>query len=237
MKIEKHPSGSRLFFADHNHLYKTDDSRVVSFISVTTLINRFFPKFDFNQKSADYAKKHGLVLKDVRDDWSEKGRTGREIGNICHNYADTLITKHKNTIGSPRFIYIKKKVRELMKTFKEIRSEYMIANMNLAIAGTVDIVAQSPKNTILIADWKTNKSIDMYSPWGNALYPIEHIGDTNYWKYALQLNIYKFILKSEWYFPKHKKYIMRMYHVKEDGLVEYKIPDLSKEVKAMLKEI
>ena len=55
------------------------------------------------------------------------------------------------------------------------------------IAGTIDLLARSRKDgSILILDWKTNKSIDMENKWGKfGLDPIKHIPDLNYWHYSL----------------------------------------------------
>lgn len=54
------------------------------------------------------------------------------------------------------------------------------------IAGTIDLLARSRKDgSILILDWKTNKSIDQENRWDKyGLDPIKHVPDLNYWHYA-----------------------------------------------------
>lgn len=81
------------------------------------------------------------------------------------------------------------------------RTEWMIYDEELRIAGSVDMVYKNiHDNTYLIYDWKRAKSIDKYSTFNKSaiIERIDHIPDTNYWHYTLQLNFYKSILEKNY---------------------------------------
>jgi hypothetical protein len=48
----------------------------------------------------------------------------------------------------------------------------------------------------VIYDWKRSKEIKTENKFGSGLAPLEHLPDTNYWHYTLQLNVYKWILEK-----------------------------------------
>lgn len=48
----------------------------------------------------------------------------------------------------------------------------------------------------VIYDWKRSKEIKSDNPFGSGLAPLEHLPDTNYWHYTMQLNVYKWILET-----------------------------------------
>ena len=48
----------------------------------------------------------------------------------------------------------------------------------------------------VIYDWKRSKEIRIDNSFQSALPPIQHLHDSNYWQYTLQLNVYKWILET-----------------------------------------
>ena len=62
------------------------------------------------------------------------------------------------------------------------------------------MIFENPDGTIQIYDWKRCKEILYESPYNKtALTPcISHLPDTNFWHYALQLNVYKTILEQKY---------------------------------------
>jgi hypothetical protein len=97
---------------------------------------------------------------------------------------------------------------------------------------------RNPRRTPLaIYDWKRCREITKTNR-GNkfATHPaIEHLPDTNYWHYALQLNIYKYILQT-----KYGKTITDLYlivlHPEAQNYQRIKLPDLQTEVSALFEE-
>jgi hypothetical protein len=100
------------------------------------------------------------------------------------------------------------------------RSEWIVWDLEHKIAGTIDAVFRNKlTGKLCIYDWKRVASgleVDMTAvKWGyrvkedewlptlpdyirNLLTPLEDIRDTKYWHYALQLNLYRYILEKNY---------------------------------------
>lgn len=83
---------------------------------------------------------------------------------------------------------------------KPYRTEWMVYDTEYKIAGSIDMVYENADGTLSIYDWKRAKDIQRVSDWNkvstNPL--IADVPDTNYWHYALQLNVYRFILEKNY---------------------------------------
>ncbi|NBP65597.1 MAG: hypothetical protein EBU66_13180, partial [Bacteroidetes bacterium] len=94
--------------------------------------------------------------------------------------------------------------------------------------------AQPP---LVIYDWKRCREITKTNSANKfATHPaIEHLPDTNYWHYALQLNIYKYILQT-----KYEKNVTDLYlvvlHPEAQTYKRIKLPDLQTEVSELFQE-
>ena len=62
------------------------------------------------------------------------------------------------------------------------------------------MVFELPNGDLLIYDWKRCKEITYDNNFGKAAITpcIKHLPDTNFWHYALQLNMYKTILEHKY---------------------------------------
>jgi hypothetical protein len=89
---------------------------------------------------------------------------------------------------------------EYAKTFpnlKPYRTEWMIYDEDLKLAGSIDMVYENPDGSLMIYDWKRAKEISKttgFKKYGKTEC-INHLPDTNFWHYSLQLNTYKAILE------------------------------------------
>ena len=94
---------------------------------------------------------------------------------------------------------------------KPYRTEWMIFDEDLKIAGSIDMVFENEDGTLSIYDWKRCKEINRANNWKKFAINenISHITDTNYYHYALQLNTYKSILER-----KYGKQVKELYLVK-----------------------
>ena len=80
------------------------------------------------------------------------------------------------------------------------RTEWMIFDEDVRLAGSIDFVAENEDGTLTIYDWKRCKDIKKTNSFGGSALAecISHLPDTNYWHYALQLNTYKTILERKY---------------------------------------
>jgi hypothetical protein len=131
------------------------------------------------------------------------------------------------------------------------RTEWTVFHEEARIAGSIDMVYElrsvnnsdaptptpTPTPTLVIYDWKRCREITRTNPlFKFAIHPvIEHIPDSNYWHYALQLNIYKYILQT-----KYDKTVTDLYlvvlHPEAQNYQRIKLPNLQSEVAELFEE-
>jgi ATP-dependent exoDNAse (exonuclease V) beta subunit len=117
---------------------------------------------------------------------------------------------------------------------KPYRTEWMIFHEDIKIAGSIDMIFQNPDGTFSIYDWKRCKDITQNNEWNKfALNPIvKHIPDTNFWHYALQLNIYKAILEQKYNTNIVSLHLVRL-HPDADNYEVIDLPILTNEINAL----
>ncbi len=114
---------------------------------------------------------------------------------------------------------------------KPYRTEWMIFDEDVRLAGSIDFVSENEDGTLTIYDWKRCKEIKKANGFGGYALTecIAHLPDTNYWHYALQLNTYKAILER-----KYGKIVKRMFlvglHPHLSKYQIYTVPNLAKEM-------
>jgi hypothetical protein len=124
--------------------------------------------------------------------------------------------------------------------FKPYRTEWMIYDEDLKIAGSVDMVYKNSDGSIDIYDWKRAKEITAvngFGETGNGA-SVLHITHSNFWHYSLQLNVYKAIIERK-YGMKVRNLVLVQLHP-ESPTKNYKLfpcADLSEEVEDIFQEI
>ena len=84
--------------------------------------------------------------------------------------------------------------------FKPYRTEWMIYDEDLKIAGSIDMVYKNPDGSLDIYDWKRAKEITSVNGFGETGTggSVLHITHSNFWHYSLQLNVYKAIIERKY---------------------------------------
>ena len=122
---------------------------------------------------------------------------------------------------------------EFLKQFsnEKLTPEMMVYSKEWMVAGTIDLVIETPQGVILL-DWKTTKNLRTENSYRKAKAPIDHLDDCNYVKYALQLNFYKELFERQF----RKKVIeigfVRLTNVEPSEY--FPVEDLSREVELMM---
>jgi hypothetical protein len=90
---------------------------------------------------------------------------------------------------------------------------------------------------LVIYDWKRCREITKTHPlFKFASHPaLEHLPDTNFWHYALQLNIYKYILQTKYNKTVTDLYIVVL-HPDAQNYQRIKLPNLQSEVAELFEE-
>lgn len=125
--------------------------------------------------------------------------------------------------------------------YPEILLHYISNDGKLKVAGQADLVMVED-NIVYIHDYKTNKEIKLHSYMDPATkqrqmmrYPLNHLEDTNYWHYAMQLSTYAWMIQKA--NPEFKIGKLRLIHYSHDDKeTVYEVPYLKGEVEVMLQE-
>ena len=235
MKKEKHPSGATIIFNEDPHIYYLEDKPDEIFTSVTQLCKKYRADKDFVKIAKTYAKKNNLNKKHVKAEWDKKAELGSHRGNSVHAYAESLVTGVPSKLHKQYENYYKQIKIRFKRQFKhsdELISEYIVGLLDAKKAGMIDLL-QREKNIINIIDWKTNETIKVYNKFQKMKSPFEKLDDCDLNIYKLQLNIYRYILIKENYFP-GCEFKMWLYHVREHGIIN--IPVLNMD-DSILKQI
>ena len=76
----------------------------------------------------------------------------------------------------------------------------MVYHEDLMLSGSIDMTFENEDGTLQIYDWKRCEDIVHENNFGKFATTscISHLPDTNFWHYALQLNVYKAILEQKY---------------------------------------
>jgi len=226
-------------FEPEYHRYLCEDIRLAS---VTTVVKRYFPVFDTEGISRRYALKHGLSQDHVKKMWKDKGIKSATHGTNCHAFAEAICLKEKpypkpkTTKEALHFKHIYNYIKKLATKYQLVDVESIFFSLQLQLAGMLDLILLDKENRrLILADWKTNEKIVKNNPYQTGINGFEHLSDCNLNHYHLQLNMYKGLLIFEEFYKdlgiKEENIIMVLLHVTDNGVVYYKVPDLTNEVK------
>ena len=236
---QENPFGVEIRFDPESHTFETDN--VNDFVSVTTFISRFFEKFDKEAISKRVADRRGVPVQEILDDWEQKGIEGSQLGNNIHTYCENILLGKK----PPKPINDKAKammesVDPILKAMKRkylVKPEMIVFSEELKLAGIIDVFAtRKVSMKYFIFDWKTNNDLNKGERFAKPGFgPLRHIKGTTLNKYALQLNMYEFILKHEKYIESYMEVEKGIIHITTDGVKEYSVLNLQREVSDMIK--
>jgi ATP-dependent exoDNAse (exonuclease V) beta subunit len=217
------------------------DAGGAKYKSVSALIEQFVPFFDFEQKSYDYSVKYGLPVEEVRSNWREKNKKSTVFGHKIHSNIEKLISENKTEHTEGIYDQILKEISKFYTKGAELLTEQIIHSDKYKVAGTSDLIVQR-KSDFDIVDFKTNKKIKIENPFNEfLLYPVQHLQNSEYFKYALQLSLYALMNEK---LTNKKVYRLVMFWFKRknpedyeslDGTwVRYPIPYLKEEAELVL---
>ncbi len=224
MTRQARSQGKKIQFDSVKHEYRLGDTILTS---VTERIKTFFEPFDKNYWADYIADRDGKTREEVLYEWQEKVDWGDKVHKLIESY----LKKGKQNKDYPH---------EVLEAIDFLRSlpdgkktpEKIVFSEEWGVAGTIDVVIETPEGVILL-DWKTTKNLRMENSYRQAKAPISHLDDCNYNIYALQLNLYKAIFEQQF-----GKKVTEIGFVKlpDVGQLEYfPVPDFSHEVDLMMK--
>ena len=195
-----------VYLEESTHTYYINNE--TGYLSVTTLVNSLFEKFDADKiihnmmTSSKWKnnKYYGMSKEEIKESWDQKKNIAAYAGTNLHLDIEKFYNNVKTNNSSVEFKYFMS-FADKFKHLIPYRTEKIIYSKEFKLAGSIDMLFLDVKNNCMqIYDWKRVKEIVKTSPW-NKWIKNEHVSylpDTNYWHYALQLNIYMFIYNREY---------------------------------------
>ena len=208
-----------LQFIEDSHQYFVDG---VEYPPVSSVCHRFEPEVDWDSIASKKAKKLGIPVEELKEDWHVKNITSTSCGSKTHFFGENLmnmmIGREEETKKNLPFQYTKDgylipycpKEEAIMKYYLDILNNPMVfpvmpeakIYMKDKYAGTFDILmAYRYHGGIVysVHDFKTNKDLknDFNRSKGNRLLPpFDDIIDEPFGIYSIQLSLYQLGLQQ-----------------------------------------
>ena len=261
LKIKNsHDRDVNLVFDEPSHKYTILSDKDSSYTSVTTFNHHHFPKFDAAEiidkmmKGKNWNSSHkywGLTSQEIQKQWADNGKLVSGAGTDLHYDIECFMNQniknasHESLLENfendpPEYVNCSSEWSyfiNFVKAFpnlKAYRTEWMIYDEDLKLAGSIDMVYEdSTTGELSIFDWKRAKEISKINGFGKFAITecISHLPDTNFWHYSLQLNTYKAILESKYGKKIKELYLVRLHPDNPRKTYDLiKCADLSQEV-------
>jgi hypothetical protein len=205
--LNAHPRDQFITFDEEPHLYYVNGEG--GYTSVTTFNHGHFSHFDAdaiidkmmkgkNWSNPQY-KYYGMTREQIKAMWDKNRDQASGAGTQMHYDIECYWNNMEVNNDSIEFSYFKKFVADFPE-LKPYRTEWMVYYEELKLSGSIDMIFENPDGTLQIYDWKRCKEIVHDNPFGKCAETecINHLPDTNFWHYALQLNTYKAILEQKY---------------------------------------
>lgn len=202
-----HARDRRIHFDADSHTYTatTPAGGEVLCDSVTTIVESLFAAFDADYWAARKATPTHTA-EQIKAEWAARGEQARTLGTQLHD----RIERHYLGYEPDAEALTDKAFRHFMQFAAEVpllpyRTEWKIYSERARIAGTLDFLAYDGRK-FEIYDWKRSSKlvdscgavIDSDRYGRHALAPVEHVPDTVFHHYALQVSLYRYILEQEY---------------------------------------
>ena len=243
-KKNAHERDLHISFEEGPHIYTIDGDS--DYMSVTSWNSTHFPKFDSDvvitkmMASPRWSKSpyFGMTREEIKMKWKNDGIEASEAGTKMHNNIEYFYNEMDvEDDGSLEWKYFKEFNESIGPDLDPYRTEWMVWDKELRLAGSVDMLFENPDGTLQIYDWKRSKKVVKENRWASAIVDcISHLPDSNFWKYSLQLNTYKWILEKN-YGKKISNMFLVWLHPNNPGnsYLKYEVDPLPKEMEDLIK--
>jgi hypothetical protein len=245
-----HPRDERIGFHEETHTYTIDGVKE-GWTSCTTFIHGFFEEFDADAviqkmmagKKWSESKYYGMTAEQIKQQWADAANEASTAGTRMH--LDIEHWYNSDPIGNmapdgwtanpgPEWDYFQafEEKWRIPLGFTPFRTEWLVFKEDIKLAGSIDMVFRKSDGTFAIYDWKRAKDMRYENAWQSGKPPIEHLPDTNYWHYSIQLNIYRTVLE-ELYGAVVSELALVVLHPNNSSFRVIKVNRMEEEVEAM----
>jgi ATP-dependent exoDNAse (exonuclease V) beta subunit len=205
-----HLRDARISFEEGPHIYTIDDVRG-SYTSVTTWNHSHFQGFNAEKIAAGILKKdewkndptykyYQMPAEEIIKSWKDNGSSASGKGTTLHANIENFYNNEPVKDDSVEYQYFE----AFQKDHNHLipyRTEWMVFHEELKLCGSIDMIFQDPNSDgLYIYDWKRVKDMEYDTKYNKYAITecIQHLPDTNFHHYSLQLNLYKMILEAKY---------------------------------------
>ena len=239
-KIHKHERDEHISFDEGPHIYTIDGDS--DYKSVTTWNHSHFPYFNSDKiitnmmKSSKWKenKYFGMTRGQIKQLWRENGKKASEAGTKMHYDIECFYNGMTVNNDSIEYKYFMKFYEDFSHLIP-YRTEWMVWDKELKLAGSIDMTFTNQKQEISIFDWKRCKEIKKTNSWESAKTEcINFMPNSNFWHYSLQLNTYKAILEKNYDVSVKDMYLVCLHPENKNNSYQlFKVPDLQSEIQQL----
>lgn len=239
-----HPRDEFITFDEGPHIYTIKGDS--GFTSVTTWNHSHFSHFDaegtinrmMNSPKWSQNKYYGKTKQEILDLWEANRIESSSAGTKLHYDIECFYNDQPSDNNSLEYGYF----LNFQKDFAHLtpyRTEWMVYDEELRLAGSIDMVFKKDNGNLLIYDWKRCKEISKFSNFNKYSHNsiISDFPDTNFWHYSLQLNTYKAILEKSYGEKVDELYLVCLHpENKNKNYQRIKVPFLKNQVSELFEE-
>ena len=207
-ELHPHPRDALIEFDEPTHVYTIGGQK--GYTSVTTWIHAHFANFDADAMAGRIAagrraredsayKYFGMSKAAILEGWEANRVAASGAGTAMHRDIELFYNGVDTGNASVEFGFFRRFLAE-HPHLRPYRTEWCVFHEELRLAGSIDMVFETPAGDLLIYDWKRVREISYESAFGQYGQPpgLAHMPDTNFWHYSLQLNVYRYLLERKY---------------------------------------
>ena len=186
-------------------------------LPVSNLVGYFFEPFDGQRAALRRQERYGIPAEQTLREWKRVGRMASEVGTFLHEQTENYFrdgrfeTRYMFRFeGESEEVSVEPERQHFMRFvtdyhIRPYRQEWPVYDVDLNVAGTIDMICQEDDGEFVIYDWKRSRKVvddkgrPIVTAYGGkmSLNGIS-VPDTSYCHYCLQQNLYRYMLQQNY---------------------------------------
>ena len=243
--INKHPNDSRIYMQEKEHRYFIDNESPSYITSVTSIIHSYFHSFDadkvinkyydkWQSDECSHDKYRGKSKEEIKEMWEINKNDSCSSGTEMHSRLERFYNGNTIEDGDEsrgiEWKYALNYNRDMIfnRNLRIYRTEWILFIKELWLCGSIDAVFRVPNtdNEVIVIDWKRSKEIKKNGFFGQTGIGIcKDLPDCNLSTYQLQLNLYAYMLQSQYNLLVKEAWIV-VFHPDNSNYVAYPVKNM-----------